>query len=328
MRITYETWNPAGESLAIVEKAAEICADYAAQGYDLTLRQLYYQFVARDLIANTQQSYKRLGDIVNKARMGGWLDWDYIVDRTRNLRGTSHWTDPSSVIDSAAYGYRIDKWTDQPVRVEVWVEKEALAGIIERAARRHDLNWFSCRGYVSQSEMWAAAQRIGRYIQAGQRVVILHLGDHDPSGIDMSRDIRDRLTGFIGTDLAGALGGYTPSEMLDLLADDEFDGEQPLEVRRIALTYDQVQQYSPPPNPAKLTDSRASSYLRLYGRESWELDALDPAVLEQLVTEGVESVQDVARYDGRVAQEAEERHVLARIASRYDDVAAYVGALS
>lgn len=329
-RIPYESWSPRGESLQIVQMATQICAQYAADGYDLTLRQLYYQFVARALIPNTTRSYKRLGDIVNKARMAGWLDWDYIVDRTRNLRGTSHWNSPADIVEGAARQYRIDKWADQPVRVEVWVEKEALAGVIERAARTHDLDWFSCRGYVSQSEMWAAAQRIGGYIAAGQRVVVLHLGDHDPSGIDMTRDITARLRLFIATDWAHShdLEGYSVSEVLDEIGAELFDGEDPLEVRRIALTHAQVLEFNPPPNPAKLTDSRAKPYLRQYGRESWELDALEPAVLEQLVTDGVESVRDWRRFDAAKAREADQRGTLAQISSAYERVTEFVGGLS
>ncbi len=107
-----------------------------------------------------------------------------------------------------------------------------------------DVPYFSCRGYTSQSEMWAAAQRLLGYIWAKQRqhVTILHFGDHDPSGIDMTRDIRERLSLFCGGE------GFA--------------------VRRIALNMDQVRQYDPPPNPAKLTDTRVDAYLRKYGDDS------------------------------------------------------------
>src|SRR4051794_29815064 len=115
-----KTFTPAHQRL--IDMADQICREYAAQGFDLTLRQLYYQFVARDVIANKQTEYKRLGSIINDARLAGLLDWDYIVDRTRNLRGLSHWENPHSVIRSAASGYRTERWADQPHRVEVWIE--------------------------------------------------------------------------------------------------------------------------------------------------------------------------------------------------------------
>jgi hypothetical protein len=199
-RIAYEKWTPRGDSAAIIAQANQIAIDYAQQGYDLTLRQLYYQFVARDLLSNTQKSYDRLGQLVNRARLAGFMDWDYLVDRTRNIRSVSHWESPSDIVDTVSRQFRLDKWTTQPTRVEVWVEKEALAGVVRRVADRNDVAWFSCRGYVSQSEMWSAAQRLREYIKAGQNVVILHLGDHDPSGIDMTRDITDRLRTFIAQD--------------------------------------------------------------------------------------------------------------------------------
>ncbi|KKL45349.1 hypothetical protein LCGC14_2356530, partial [marine sediment metagenome] len=130
MRIAYESWRPGAQARAMVGYANEICADYAAQGYDLTLRQLYYQFVSRGLLPNTDRSYSNLGTTTNRARLAGLLDWDYIVDRTRNLQSVAHWDSPASLIDACAEQFTLDKWTDQPYRIEVWVEKEALAGVI------------------------------------------------------------------------------------------------------------------------------------------------------------------------------------------------------
>jgi hypothetical protein len=292
MRIGYEEWTPGDAALDVIEQADRICADYRGQGYDLTLRQLYYQFVARGLISNDQRSYKRLGDIVNKARLAGYLDWNYIVDRTRNLQSVSHWETPADIIDSAARSFRIDKWDDQPTRVEVWVEKEALAGVIGQVAARHDCAWFSCRGYVSQSELWRAAMRLREYNKRDQEVVVLHLGDHDPSGIDMTRDIEDRLALF------GA----------------------EVDVRRIALNMDQVERYNPPPNPAKLTDSRAGGYIHHYGRQSWELDALDPAKLDALIEAHVLEVQDAEQFAAAEEVEAGHRDMLDAAADRWDEV--------
>lgn len=336
MKLAYDTWAPRGSAAAVVRTAEAICAEYRTQGYDLTLRQLYYQFVARDLIANTQQSYKRLGDIVNRARLAGLLDWSYIVDRTRNLRGTSHWSEPSDVINSAAASYRIDKWADQPARVEVWVEKEALAGIVQRAAGDHDVDWFSCRGYVSQSELWAAARRHLRYLQGGQRVVVLHLGDHDPSGIDMTRDVADRLNKFVFTDWwrdhedeieepkYAAISEHILEHLTELRGDSPYGiefGHEPIEVRRIALNRDQIDRYQPPPNPAKLTDSRVGGYLAEHGNQSWELDALDPTVLGELIASHIEEIRVYHLYDQLAARETRERATLREISDNYDDIA-------
>lgn len=298
-RIAYKEVNFRADSLRIIEQAVEIASDYEAQGYDLTLRQLYYQFVARDLIPNTTESYKRLGSIVNDARLAGEMDWNFITDRTRNLESLAHWDDPGDVIMAAMQSYRNDLWGNQATRVEIWVEKEALAGVVARAAEALDCAYFACRGYVSQSEMWATGQRFIEYGNRGQQVVILHLGDHDPSGIDMTRDIRDRLEMFTA-------------------------GEVDLEIRRIALNMDQVQQYQPPPNPAKITDSRAAGYIDRFGRESWELDALDPATLDALIRDHIErEVDDVVMAADRESQE-EGRNQLTTVSRRWDRVVSLI----
>jgi len=280
-------------SLEIIAHANEIIEDYQAQGYDLTLRQLYYQFVSRDIIPNLQSEYNKLGSIINDGRLAGMIDWDAIVDRTRNVRSNSHWQSPKEIIDACAKQYRIDRWEKQPERVEAWIEKDALIGVIERICTDVDIAHFSCRGYVSQSEMWSASQRLLEYINAGQTITILHLGDHDPSGIDMTRDIEDRLRLFIGED---------------------FDNL--VTIKRIALNMNQIHQYNPPPNPAKTTDSRYASYITKYGGESWELDALEPSVLSGLIEDAVTDIRVADIWDSAVEREETEKGKIAKIANK------------
>jgi hypothetical protein len=288
-------WTP--DALAVVERANQICAEYAAAGYDLTLRQLYYQFVARGYIPNDDKQYKRLGKTISDARLAGLLDWNYIVDRTRNLRDLAHWASPNAIVDACASQFRTDRWREQPYHVEVWIEKDALVGVIQGVCNDLDVPHFSCRGYTSQSELWGAAQRLIRCERRGQQTVIVHLGDHDPSGIDMTRDIRDRLRLF------GSAA----------------------EVNRIALTWDQVQQYQPPPNPAKLSDARAEGYIEIYGDESWELDALSPDVLAGLIRSTIEdNYLDADQWADDTDAMMADRDLLAAIAGRWADVAAFL----
>lgn len=333
MRRAYEKWTPGPDALRVIAQADQICRDYAAQGYDLTLRQLYYQFVARALIENSQKSYKRLGDILNKARLAGMMDWSHIVDRTRNLRAGSHWTTPERIIEACAAQFAVDKWRDQDVRVEVWVEKDALAGVVEQVATRHDVAYFACRGYVSQSELWAAGRRHLRYIEGGQGVVVLHLGDHDPSGIDMTRDIRDRLTQFVDVDWVHDHGqdfmtadelaaGYAVcGRIRESMGQRLRGGVDPIQVHRIALNMNQVREYDPPPNFAKLTDSRINGYIDLYGDESWELDALPPDVLDALIERHILELRDDARYEAREAEERGHRELISAVATNWDQIA-------
>jgi hypothetical protein len=195
-RIAYVEKTFRKSSLAVIQQANTILREYGAAGFDLTLRQLYYQFVARDLIPNTQKSYKRLGSIVNDARLAGHINWSYIVDRTRNLQALGHWDEPLDIIESAAASFRVDLWETQPYYCEAWIEKDALVGVLKRICNQLDIPFFSCRGYTSQSELWGAAQRIIRETRDGRSAVIFYLGDHDPSTIDMTRDIAERFWMF------------------------------------------------------------------------------------------------------------------------------------
>lgn len=245
------------KSRGLIKTANAIIAEYAGQGFQLTLRQLYYQFVSRAVIENTERSYKNLGSLISDARMAGEIDWNAIEDRTRNLRGRSHWDSPVDIAETCVSAYFKDRWEGQKNRIEVWVEKEALAGVADAACHPIDVPYFCCKGYTSQSEMYGAAQRLLAYKRRGQKPVIIHLGDHDPSGIDMSRDIQERL------------------HILTRGCDVEF--------HRIALNMNQIKQYNPPPNPAKMTDSRFKAYRRKHGESSWELDALEPKLLVELI---------------------------------------------
>lgn len=302
--ICYTERNFRQVTLDVIDTARSICEEYAAQGFDLTLRQLYYQMVSRDFIPNNDKEYDKLGSIVNDARLAGLLDWDYIVDRGRNVRQNSHWDDAADGINSIANQFQIDKWAGQDNRVEVWVEKEALIGVIEHVCGPLDVPFFACKGYVSQSEMWGAAQRLLRISHGGYRPHIIHLGDHDPSGIDMSRDIQDRLHLFMRPFLRHEYGAEDEGVM----------------VHRIALNIEQVHEYDPPPNPAKMSDSRAPDYVANFGEYSWELDALNPATLAGIITEAVTALRNKREWDYRCSQEAAMIAGLQGAAERWEDI--------
>ena len=290
--ICYKAKNFRAKSLLLIEQANEIIDDYMQQGYQLTLRQLYYQFVSKALIENTMRSYNKLGSVINDGRLAGLIDWDSIEDRTRNVQSVSHWTNPKDIVETCANQFRVDKWKNQNYRVEVWIEKEALAGVIEPICRKLDVSFLACKGYTSQSEMWVAGQRLKQfYDDQGQRPVIIHLGDHDPSGIDMTRDISDRLR--------------------------MFNPHRPI-IERIALNYDQIEEYKPPPNPAKMTDSRFQQYQIRFGDESWELDALDPKTLSRLIEKTVLKYRDNVEWNAMVNIENDYRDKLGKAANEYN----------
>jgi len=294
MKQTFKTCNFRAPALEVIAQANVIINEYLADGYDLTLRQLYYQFVSRGLIANTQQEYSRLGDILSGARLAGMVDWDAIKDRTRNMVENSHWDDPAEIISSAASSFKLDTRLDQPCYIEVWVEKEALAGIVERSSRLLDVPYFACRGYVSQTAMYEAAMRMRAH--RNKDIIVIHLGDHDPSGIDMTRDIEDRLNMF----------------------------QCNITMERIALNMNQVKQYNPPPNPAKLTDSRCRGYIQSYGNSSWELDALDPKVIDQLITNQVNRHTDQEKREALIEEQREHKEKLRTASDNWDVIANFI----
>lgn len=294
-KIQYKEIKLRQNSLDLINLVNQVVDEYKAQGYELTLRQAYYQLVARGYIQNNERSYKNIGNLINDGRLAGLIDWYSITDRTRYLRGHSHWDEPADVIASAKYSYNLDKWKGQPNYVEVWVEKDALVDIVGQACDPIDTPYFSCRGYTSQSEMWGAAQRFIRQGYREQRIII-HLGDHDPSGIDMTRDIQERLNMF-GADVY---------------------------VKRVALTMNQIDQYNPPPNPAKLSDSRCHAYMEQFGDESWELDALEPSVITNLIRNEVTAFRDDVIYQEVCDREHREKEELQMLVDNYDETVRFL----
>ena len=280
-------------SVAMIETINSILDEYAAQGFRLSLRQLYYQLVARDFIPNTIRSYKNIGNLVSNARQAGHIDWDMIEDRNRGTNTTAHWTSPAEIVEAAARQFRIDKWKDQLHHIEVMVEKDALSGVLLPVCRSLDIGITANKGYSSSSTMYEIGKRYAWQFAKGKYIVILYLGDHDPSGIDMTRDVEARLRMY-----SGISGKY-------------------LQVKRLALNWDQIEQWQPPENPAKETDARLEAYAEKYGHSSWELDAVEPATLASIVTNVVNEYRDEDLWSAAVEVENKMRTDLMNFAKTY-----------
>jgi hypothetical protein len=279
--IAYKPDKLRAVSRRLVEHANVIIEDYAAKGFTLTLRQLYYQFVTRNLLSNNDKSYGKLGAAVTLGRVCGLIDWNAIEDRLRAVITQPSWSDAHEMVAAARNQFRMDRWRHQTVRPEVWIEKDALTGVIEGPCRDHDVPYFACRGNVSQSALWRAAQRFDAQLRRGQQPVVLHLGDHDPSGIDMTRDNQDRL---------------------DLMVT-----EGHVEVRRIALNMDQVEELDLAPNPAKSSDRNWDKYVqRFQVTDSWELDAMSPEYLVSLLVREIRAHKDEETWEQDLDEEADE----------------------
>lgn len=278
----------------VIRQANQIIAEYAAQGYTLTLRQIHYQFVSRDLYENTQANYKRLGNILDAARKAGLVDWDAIEDRTRGLRRIPVWDSPEDGVKHLHERFKLDPWDEQPVlhRIEVWVEKDAAVGIVQPTCDALRIPYFSCRGYSSSSGLYEAGKRLASYHAAGYRTMILYLGDHDPSGVQMTEVSQERA---------------------DMYARHEID------FRRIALTLPQIEEFAPPPNFVKETDSRTKWYIdRFDTEECWELDALKPKIVDEIIRAEVEPLIDTEAWDKTMEKEKAAREVLSEIISDWN----------
>lgn len=288
MREKYQSFTFQPATLKIIDTMNGIVGEYSKQGFVLTVRQLYYQLVARGHIENTERSYKRTTSVVNDARLAGVMDWEAIEDRTRAFATRSRWSSGAEILEAVAKQFHMDMWAGQDVRPFVIVEKEALAGVLEPICHELDIPLLAARGYPSVSVLRSFAKyTLLPLKRLPQGFVMLRLGDHDPSGIDMTRDLRERL---------------------ELLA------RQPVELQRLALNMAQVEEQQPPPNPAKTTDSRFQGYRDQFGDESWELDALQPAYLTGLVETAAKKLINKPLWDERKAD-------IANVKARLLDVA-------
>lgn len=310
--ICYEQKRFSDEQLDLITTANRIIVTYQKQGFALTLRQLYYKIYpqfpddwryvnvgnnkwkkAPFGTKNAPPNYRALGNLISDGRMAGLVDWHAIEDRTRGSKQNVHWNRPSKILEATIGNYAADKWDNQDNYVETWVEKEALEQVLETACQPLDVRFFCCRGYTSLTAMWEASQRLLKQIEKGKTVHIIHLGDHDPSGIDMTRNIEERLEQFT----------YGK-----------------VHVERIALNMDQVQKNKLPPDPAKATDTRFSAYQERYGDESWELDALDPPEIVKLITDAILQYRNEEAWKIALADEKRGRHTLECIVKYFPDV--------
>ena len=262
---------------------------YAAQSLKLTARQLFYQLVSKEWIPNAHAVYKRLCDFLKDLRYAGIVDWDAVEDRGRIPQRPGEWDNIKDIIDSALEAYRLPRWSDQDYYVELYCEKMAMEGILLPTAQKYHVYFGSNKGYSSASAMFETAKRFDKQIYAGKMGVLLYLGDHDPSGLDMVRDIQDRVCEFLG---------------LEAEDNDYFNVEQ------IALNQEQIKKYKPPHNAARIKDPRAGWYSKQFGKKSWELDALEPKVLVDIAERGILKYLDTDKYNAWVKRETLEKKKL------------------
>lgn len=308
MKRWYEDHKFQASTMSLLNQVIAIVGEYDRQGYRMTLRQLYYQLVARaiswnvckvkgygkykkeivtgqQVFENKLSNYSMLSGLLTDARMAGLVDWDFIEDRVREASRPSEWSGIPAIIRTVLRQYRRPRWATQEKYVEVMVEKNALIGVLEPITEEYHTYITPNVGYSSTTAIHDAALRFEEAEEDDKECVLLYFGDHDPSGEDMVADVQRRLEKF----------------------------EVEVDVQKVALTMEQIRQYNPPPNPVKRSDSRANSYIAEHGEHSWELDALPPNVLVQLLRVNIEDNMDMDAYEKVIQQEEKDKRKLEKL---------------
>jgi hypothetical protein len=280
-------------SLDVIELVNQILEKYVDEGYILTVRQAFYQLLARGRVLNCYKSYRRIERLLKEGRLAGLIDWDHIEDRARETITPATWNNPAEIVRAVAEQYRVDHWRDQPTHVEVLVEKQALEGVLLPVTTRWGVPFTADKGFLSESIVYEIAQRLQDAAAEGKAIHLLYFGDHDPSGLDMDRDLKKRL------------------EILTRGAVD-------IKITRLALTMEQIEHYKPPENLTKKTDTRSKAYIARHGGGSWELDALEPHVLVELLEDAIRAEIDPGPWDAAEAREVEGRRQLSAFAAKVE----------
>jgi hypothetical protein len=251
-----------------------------------TVRQVFYALTVRGVIKKEEIEYQRtVVRLLVDMREAGEIPFEWLADNTRWMRKPTTFTGLESCLNSTAHFYRRDLWAAMPVYVEVWCEKDALAGVLMEETRVYDVPLMTARGYSSLTFVHSAAMEIKA---KGKPAYIYHFGDLDPSGVDAARDIKEKLH------------RYAP--------DAEIHFERP------AVTREQVEEWNLPTRPTKQTDTRAKKF---GSNTSVELDAIPARKLRELVRLHIECHVDQRKLEFlRVAEESE-RKLLTQWASTY-----------
>ena len=245
------------KTIKLIETAKEILAN----AHPMTVRQVYYQLVSRQVIENNRGQYQAVSKALVSARQTGSIPWEWIEDRLRRPRYVSMWSGLPAFAETCRRVYRRNVWPTQPNYLEVWLEKDALSGIFEDVLDEYGVTLNVGRGYDGWDSIHNAAIRFNQKTN----VTVLYFGDFDPSGIDIVRSLEERLA---------SMNCYP-------------------EIIKSALTHDDIMSFNLPPAFTKRTDTRAAAFVATHGDIAVELDALPVDVLRDRLTEEVTSRMDM-----------------------------------
>lgn len=297
-------WTPSGESAVIVGQVNEVLAEYRDY-LPLTARQIFYRMVGAHHYDKTERAYKRLLDKINRGRRAGLIRFDALRDDGVSVNsGPGGWENVDDVIDALrrqGEWYRRDDRLANQGALEVWVE---AAGMVPQAARLtsdYSAPVYSSGGFNSTTMKYDAAGRIARNLRNGRRTTILHIGDHDPSGVAIYTNLVEDVTAL-------AYGRSRNADVFDAVT-----------WERVAVTEEQALDLDLDSAPPKATDSRSVNWLG----ETYQAEALDPGTLADLITEAIERHVDADLYAALLEEESEERDdLIERLAIAFPDEAA------
>lgn len=255
--------------------------------WPVTIRQLFYRMIGVEGIVNDAASYKLISRIMTKARRDGRCPREWICDRTRPTYEPSVWSNPREYADAVKCGYRRDYWQGQTCHIEIWCEKDTVTGSIQPITDELGISVRVGRGFNSETRVYEIAQI---FKNTGKRNIVLFLGDHDASGRDIERDWRKRLVE---------------------------NGSGPFELRRLAIHQEDIAKFNLPPQRVKFSDSRAHQFIKRYGNQCVELDALPPTELRRRIREAVEGLLDKTAWDRAVAVEQVEIQSIVETVSKW-----------
>jgi hypothetical protein len=265
----------------------------------MTLRQLYYRLVSAGELNNSQKEYKRLGGVMTRVREAGEVPRSWIVDHVRSTLKPSSWSGLADFADTVREAYRKDFWASLPHHVEVFVEKDAMAGTIQPVTEEYDIRLRVCRGYSSISfagevaDLWA---RIKKPIFA------YYLGDFDPSGFDLERDLRDKLERYSGIEVVPGNNRKPPSAAAGVVS-----------WVRLAVTPRDFDAFELVRLPAKTGDKRYKAFVREHGDDCAEVDALPPSEVRRRLEEAIRRHIDQERWARLRRTEEAEHNTLQRV---------------
>ena len=301
------------QEMAVIRDAIR---DVLARDHPQTVRQVFYRLTSAGVIAKEENEYKgTVGRLTVEMRRSREIPYNWLADATRWMRKPVTFSGPEDALRRTAATYRRGLWDDASTVPEVWLEKEALAGVLVDVTREWDVPLMVCRGYPSMSFLHSAAESILARADEGQRTVIYYFGDHDPSGVDIDRAIVQGIGESLRSlrDVGGAFSLFgdddelTPEEAFDEVAD----------LQRVAVTPGQIKALNLQTRPTKRKskDYRA----KRFAGDSVEVDAIQAGTLRAFARQAIEQHVDQHRLDVLRAVEEEERRVLLAMADSFND---------